>query len=238
MPLLIVHEAGQPDRLYEIPLGHLQIGRGSDADLILPNVSVSRLHARLDLRPDHTALLTALADDNPLYVGDEAISAPRVLATGGRFRLGKYGLTYLHEGDLDLYRVQQLSEMPRFNRRAANDAETHVMSTALQRRLLQIEVRREFGALVDASGNAHLLGGDSVDVGPSATIPCPGRWGSRTAATVRWAGAKHQVEKSSFFAQVRVNGEAHSQRTLEPGDTLEINGAEFVYQAERLKRRR
>jgi len=238
MPFFVVHEAGQPDRLFEVHMAHLVIGRGSEADLVLPNVSVSREHARLDIQPDGLAILTNLADDNPLFVADEEVAATRVVETGAKVRIGKYALTYLHEGALDLFHVQQLSEMPRFTRRGANDAETHVISAALQKRLLQIEMRREFGALVDASGQSHRLGAESVEVGPSATIPCPGRWGSGTAAKVTWVGAQHQLEKASMFAKVFVNGEPHKQRMLEPGDTVEINGAQFVYKAERQRRRR
>ena len=235
---LIVHEAGQPDRLFEAPLSHIVIGRGTDVDLVLPNVSVSREHARIDIQADSSALLRNLADDNVLLIGDEEVRTPRVVESGTRFRLGKYRLTYLHASSLDLYQVQRLSDMPRFTSRAANNAETHVMSAALQRRLLEIEVRREFGALVDSSGQSHLLGAESVAVGPSAAIPCPSRWGARTAATVTWAGAQHKVEKASMFAKVLVNGTAFDERMLELGDTVEINGAQFVYQAERRRKRR
>ncbi len=238
MPFFVIHEANQPDRLAEVHTSHIIIGRGTHADLVLANVSVSREHARLDVQPDGQAILTALADDNPLFVGDQEVFATTVLATGSRARIGKYGLTYLHEDALDLFQVQQLSEMPRFSRRGANDAETHIISAALQQRLLQIEMRREFGALVDSGGHSHHLGAESIEVGPSAAIPCPGRWGSGAAATATWVGAQHQLSKASMFAKLSVNGESHKQRMLEPGDVVEINGAQFVYQAERQRRRR
>jgi len=237
MPFFVIHEAGKPDRLAEIHTSHLIIGRGTHADLVLPNVSVSREHARLDVQPDGQAILTALTDDNPVFVHNEEVAATKVLATGSRARIGKYALTYLHEDGLDLFQVQQLSELPRFSRRGANDAETHVISAALQQRLLQIEMRREFGALVDSEGHSHRLGAESIEVGPSAAIPCPGRWGSGIAAKVTWVGAQHQLSKESIFAKVFVNGESHKQRMLEPGDIVEINGAQFVYKAERRRRR-
>lgn len=238
MPFFVVHESGQPDRLFEVHTPKLVIGRGTDSDLVLPNVSVSRQHARLEMSSKGRATLTTLAAENPVYNGDDTLPEKAVLAHGQKVRIGRYGLTFLDEGSLDLFRIQQLTEMPRFTRRGANDAETHVISATLQRRLMQIEIRREFGALVDPSGTSFRLGTDDQQLGPGGDIPCPGRWGNGTAAKVSWAGAQHQVEKTSMFAKLLVNGEVQKQRMLEPGDTIEVNGAVFTYQAERSRKKR
>lgn len=238
MPFFVVHESGQPDRLFEVHTPKLVIGRGTDTDLVLPNVSVSRQHAELELTSDGSATLTTLTDDNPVYDGETPLPMTTLVQPGQRVRVGRYGLTYLHEAHLDLFQIQQLTDMPRFNRRGGNDAETHVLSAALQRRLMQIEIRREFGALVDADGTMFRLGTDDRVVGPSGDIPCPGRWGAGAAATVSWAGAQHQVERTSMFAKVLINGESHKQRMLEPGDTVEVNGAVFTYAADRKRRKR
>lgn len=238
VPFFVVHETGQSDRLYEVHTPKLVIGRGTDTDLVLPNVSVSRHHARLEVSASGHASLTTLSDDNPVYDGEAPLPMVATVEHGQKLRIGRYGLTFLHEAKLDLFRIQQLSEMPRFTRRGANDAETHVISATLQKRLLQIEIRRELGALVDPEGTSFDLGAEPKLIGPGADIPSPGRWGSGTAAKVTWAGAQHQLERASMFAKVSVNGEVYKQRMLEPGDTIEVNGATFTYTAERVRKKR
>ena len=47
MPSFVVRVSGQPDSHYPIRVRELVIGRGESADLVLPNVSVSRQHARV-----------------------------------------------------------------------------------------------------------------------------------------------------------------------------------------------
>ncbi len=238
MPFFVVHESGQPDRLFEVHTPTVIIGRGNDTDLVLPNVSVSRQHARLEAHPDGSATLVTLSDENPVYDKDTPLPERASLPHGTRVRIGRYALSYFHEAHLDLFAVQKLSEMPRFAKRGGNDAETHVISATLQRRLLQIEIRREFGELVSAEGQAFWLGPEEKSVGPSGDIPCPGRWGSGTAAKIQWAGAQHQVEKASMFAKLLINGEAQAKQMLKPGDTVEVNGATFTYRAERKRKSR
>lgn len=238
MPFFVVHESGQPDRLAEIHTPEVVIGRGTDSDIVLPNVSVSRQHAHVAFAEDGCATVTTLADDNPVYDGESLLPMVAVVQHGRKVRIGRFGLTYLHEAHLDLFSIQQLTDMPRFAKRGANDAETHVLSATLQKRLMQIEIRRELGAFVNSGGNSFLLGAEAKAIGPSGDIPCPGRWGSGTAATVTWAGAQHQIERSSVFAKVQVNGEPHKQRMLEPGDTIDINGETFTYTAERVRKKK
>lgn len=241
MPLLIVQESGHPPRLFEIKNPRLKIGRAPDNDLLLPNVSISRLHAELETGTDGAAVLWPKSTTNPVLVNDETVSSPTRLHTGDNVRLGKFKLIYMHEDDLDMYKVQQLAELPRFNRLGdeAGDHSTHALPAGLQRKLIEAERLRELGALTAAGegGQVYRLGTELVQVGPDDAVPCASRWGKRTAATVQWAGAGHEIKLVGLFAKMLVNGESVKERTLRPGDTVDINGTVYEYGTPRGKRK-
>jgi len=233
VPFLIIHESGQPDRLFEVATHKLIIGRGNFSDLVLPNVSVSRQHAQLAILASGGGMLTTLADDNPVYEDDREIPMVTPIEHGRKFRIGRYDLTFLEEARLDLFSLQQLSELPRFVRRGGSETETHVISSTLHKQLLLVEIRREFGALENAEGVRTYLGAEPRELGPDTDLPCPGRWGSGTAARITWMGAHHLIERASIFAKLAINGEPQKQRILQPGDLIEVNGATYTYRAER-----
>lgn len=230
-PLLIIQESGHPPRLFEIGVPRLKIGRAPDNELLLPNVSISRLHAELELGKDGVAVLWPRSESNPVMVNDEAVSGPTRLRTGDSARLGKFKLTFMHEDDLDMYKVRQLAELPRFNRQEdGGDHTTHALPAGLQRKLIEADRLRELGALSAADGGAiYRLGTELVQIGPDDVVPCGGRWGKRTAATITWAGAGHEIKVVGLFAKLSVNGEPVKDRRLQTGDTLDINGTVYEY---------
>lgn len=238
MPLLIVQESGHPPRLFEVRQPKLTIGRAPESDLLLANVSISRTHAVLETRTNGLARVTPQASHNPVLVNDEPIAEPAMLQTGDSFRLGKYKLTWLHEDQLDMYKIQQLAELPRFNRAGGDDDHaTHALPAGLQQKLIQVEMLREYGALTPDGGEPHVLGTDPVNIGPDDAIACGSRWGRRTAATVAWAGSGHEIKSVGMFAKVSVNGASVTARTLAQGDTVEVNGTTFSYGRAKKRRR-
>jgi hypothetical protein len=238
MPLLIIQESGHPPRLFEIRLPRLKIGRAPDNDLLLPNVSISRLHAELELGKDGAAVLWPRSESNPVMVNDQAVSGPTRLKTGDSARLGKFKLTFMHEDDLDMFKVQQLAELPRFNRQKdGGDHDTHALPAGLQRKLIEAERLRELGALSPAGGGEiYRLGTELVQIGPDDAVPCEARWGKRTAATVTWAGSGHEIKLVGLFAKLLVNGEAVKDRVLHPGDSVDVNGTVYEYGTPRKRR--
>ena len=47
MSSVIIQEAGKPDRIFHITQKETIIGRGADADIALPHITVSREHAKI-----------------------------------------------------------------------------------------------------------------------------------------------------------------------------------------------
>lgn len=238
MPFLIVHESGHTPRLFELPSQRITIGRAPGCELVLANVSVSREHATLEVLRDGQARVVSKADHNPVLVNEVPVEAPTDLAHGAHMRVGKFKLTWLHESQMDAYRMHQLAEMPRFNRLGQQDSNaTYALSGALHKKMLQSELLRECGALTTAGGTAHPVGAEPVSIGPDDPIPCDSRWGRRTAAVIQWAGGSHEVKVTGLFAKLKVNGESTQSQVLRPGDTVSVNGTEFTYGVDRSPRR-
>ena len=238
MPLLIIQESGHLPRLFEVHLPRVKIGRAPDNDLLLPNVSISRLHAELEVGKNGAAVIWPRSESNPVLVNDEPVSGPTRLKTGDSARLGKFKLTFMHEDDLDLFKLQQLAELPKFNRQDDDgDHDTHALPAGLQRKLIEAERLRELGALSLASGGEiYRLGTELVRIGPDDAVPCDGRWGKRTAATISWGGSGHEIKLVGMFARLLVNGEPVKARVLSVGDSVDVNGTVFEYGTPRTRR--
>ncbi len=71
MPTFIVRQRRRQDRAWPLERGETVIGRGSDVDLALPNVAVSRRHARI--LADRGAVLEDLCTHNGTRVNGERL---------------------------------------------------------------------------------------------------------------------------------------------------------------------
>ena len=231
MPMIIVQESGQPKRLFEVRSSTVRIGRGAHCELLLPNISVSRKQALLDHFIDTTVRLTPLSTKSPTRYRDVDLTEPVTLDHGDSFRVGKFQLTWLHEQALDVYRLHELAELPRFVRMQRRvQEETFSMSAEMRRKIEGYEALRKDAGLVSDAGDAWRLGAQLVEIGPQATIPCATRLGRWTAARITWAGNGHKLERVGLFATVTVAGETVTDDCiLEPDQHITVNGTGFRY---------
>jgi pSer/pThr/pTyr-binding forkhead associated (FHA) protein len=93
-PALVVRAGGgRAGELFVLTSDPVTIGRSEDADILLDDVTVSRLHAMVRRRPD--GLYIEDADSlNGTYVNRRRIESHR-LADGDELQVGKFKLTYL-----------------------------------------------------------------------------------------------------------------------------------------------
>jgi two-component system, cell cycle response regulator len=83
------------------PGAALTIGRSSEADVSLPDVtSVSREHARLHFVGSEV-WLEDLGSTNGTWVEDDPLTAPRVLSSGDRFQVGSVHFKLLQESEVE-----------------------------------------------------------------------------------------------------------------------------------------
>jgi pSer/pThr/pTyr-binding forkhead associated (FHA) protein len=93
-PALVVRAGGgRAGELFPMDHDPVTIGRSETADVLLDDVTVSRLHAMVRRRPD--GLYIEDADSlNGTYVNRRRIESHR-LADGDELQVGKFKLTYL-----------------------------------------------------------------------------------------------------------------------------------------------
>ncbi|MBT8224949.1 MAG: DUF3662 and FHA domain-containing protein [Dactylosporangium sp.] len=87
---------GNDGRNYPLPIGSMVIGRGDQANLRLPDVGISRRHARLD-HDGNQVVLTDLGSTNGTLVNGQRVSAV-ALNPGDMIQLGTTTLTFRIDG--------------------------------------------------------------------------------------------------------------------------------------------
>jgi hypothetical protein len=93
--LVCVHPPGPLlGRLYELRGVPVVVGRDDGTDLLVPDPSVSRTHARVDPRPDGVYEVTDLGSSNGTLVNGEAVGS-RVVRCGDRIHFGNAVFLFL-----------------------------------------------------------------------------------------------------------------------------------------------
>ena len=84
---LIIEQGPTPGQEIELAKDEFVIGRIADNDLVIPDPSISRRHARL-LRQGGQTVLEDLGSSNGTYLNGQRLSAPTLLRSGDTFTLG------------------------------------------------------------------------------------------------------------------------------------------------------
>jgi class 3 adenylate cyclase len=98
MRLLIMNAGQANEAVFVLRSGATIVGRDEDAGIFIPNLSLSRRHARIDVTDD-AVLVTDLGSKNGTYVNDLAIQN-RALIPGDKLRCGQAVFTYLDDATL------------------------------------------------------------------------------------------------------------------------------------------
>ncbi len=88
LPKLIIEQGPTPGQEIELVKDEFVIGRIEGNDLVIPEPSVSRRHARL-IRQGGQVLLEDLGSSNGTFINGQRLSAPFPLKSGDTFTLGQ-----------------------------------------------------------------------------------------------------------------------------------------------------
>ena len=119
MPKLLIKLTGQQNQIYLLDETSIKIGRGDEADLILPNVSVSREHALVEVT-DQGVFLTDLGSQNGLTIDGEEVPANerQLLKSKSEIQIGNFSLIYLSDTQEDrFYRGRSVTYLPKYDPR-------------------------------------------------------------------------------------------------------------------------
>jgi class 3 adenylate cyclase len=110
MRLLILNAGQTNEAMFVLRPGITVIGRDEDAAIFLPNLSLSRRHARIDVT-DETVQVTDLKSKNGTFVNDAPVDT-RSLIPGDKLRCGQAVFTYLDDATLRSPRQATLAPPP------------------------------------------------------------------------------------------------------------------------------
>ncbi len=231
MPFLIVQEPGMRPRSFEIAEDELLIGRGKDCGLVLANVAVSRLHARILATDDLHNRIENLSE-NGTRLNDAPMGEAVILKHGDQIRISKYTLVFMNETECSPKQSQDISLMSPFTGRMGQEDSTHRLSPEMQAKLQSIERTRNEARLVDTETNRVWKpgGGKTTIGGGTSNITAAGGLLARgVIAELEWNGKGHTLRKVGFFGSVTVNGKPPGKLPLNDGDRVTVGKSLFTY---------
>ena len=103
MPTLIVYEMGRNPRPVRVDKDHVVVGRDESCDVVLPNASVSRLHANLFEGTGGAWSVAPLSPENPVFVDGRPVGTPVAVAEGQEMQIGCFMVVLSHQDDVTGY---------------------------------------------------------------------------------------------------------------------------------------
>ena len=236
---LVIQRPGRRPQVFRLLQPTVVIGRGQGTDLLLPDISVSRQHARLERLNEDGYKIVDLGSQNGTKINGSKIREQE-LQPGDELQVGKFVLVYEHKpakkvegGGITNYNLND--ERTGFLRKvSATDGEGAHATTVLSREQLE-HVRKlahleESGRLVDPhTGDTWRIGKNGIVFGSGGVEIQGGGIGG--SASLKWNGASHELVKTGgLFFVLKVNGTEVKKRVLSPGDQVLVGKSEFRYE--------
>ena len=224
--LIITGGFGKPFR-YEVAEGETVVGRETDVDLVLPNNSVSRKHAKL-VRKGDALTVEDLGSRNGVQVNGKRVPNSS-LRDGDVLSIGRFQLTRvaasesLYEGRyieyLDVYSPAATSS--RNQTITQDELEKTGSTTPLGPARIEVEgAPQRFWRLNNAE--PVTLGGDGlVEVG--------GMFTGGVVADIILQGEGAMLTKRKLLASVKFEGKSVKSVLVRPGEAFSVGDTTFVF---------
>ena len=237
---LLIQRQGRRPQVFRILQPEVVIGRGKGTDLLLPDISVSRQHARVIKVDAATHKIVDMGSQNGTKVNGQKVDEV-ILKEGDELQIGKFFLTYEFkptrsiedtEKALNTYTLE--NERTGFLRKvSAVDANAHSTTILSKeqldhiRRLARLQENAKFE--LNSTGDSWKVGKNGLTFGKEGIEIDGGGLGG--SATVTWNGEAHQITKlGGLFFNVVVNGnKVEASTKLSPNDRVVIGKSQFTY---------
>ncbi|MSQ02076.1 MAG: FHA domain-containing protein [Myxococcales bacterium] len=234
MPRFLISGAAARGQIFELKDGDYVIGRDNDAQISLPNVSVSRHHAKISVK-GQTVTLEDLGSGNGTTVNGNVVLQAK-LNPKDELKVGKFSLVLLGDSRAEeFYKGRSVRYMPRYEPRLAevtND-DTFVLSKdalrAMQNQSRLVEqarvvLVREPSRFWHPEDRTLSFGDSSAMVGINGWF----LWGS--AAEISWDGTGHAIRKTAWWVPLKVNDKATTRARLRHKDRFHVGDSVFRYE--------
>jgi Inner membrane component of T3SS, cytoplasmic domain len=233
LPKLIIKLTHQKSQLYRLAEGPTVIGRGESAQVVLPNVSVSREHVRVTLQGAE-AQVENISGNNQLLLNGKP-SAGGKLSYGDELQVGRYTLVYIGDRVQDrFYKGRCVEYLPTY-KAGSILPDDHAATFALTKEaLLQMQ---QDNSLVETA--KVIVAGEpgrfwhpedrGLTFGDQGQIPVAGWFTWGVVARIKWDGHRHWLHHESWWVSVSVNDKKGDKLPLGKGDQIRIGASRFQY---------
>ena len=230
MPKLIIKLSNQQDQLFELDKPEILIGRGEECDLILPNISISRVHAKITIANEQ-AIISDLNSGNGISINNENVQEKQLISHDEIF-IGTFALIYLGDKQEDkFYRGRAVIYLPKYNHKKTSPTEdiTFKLSAKDVKNILKEKGMLHNGCIIDSSGRKYFPEANPMTFGKAAMIRIEGWFTSGNVATIQWDGKRHIIEKHKWLVSMSINGRKTNKHALKPGDKIQLGRSHFNY---------
>ncbi len=237
MPRFLISGAAVSGQVFELKDGDYVIGRDNDAQISLPNVSVSRQHAKVSVK-GQVVTLEDLGSGNGTTVNGKVV-LQALLNSKDELKVGKFTLILLGDSrGEEFYKGRNVRYMVKYEPRLAEVThdDTFVLSKdalkamANQSRLVEqarVVLVREPSRFWHPEDRLLSFGDSSAMVGINGWFI----WG--TAAEITWDGTGHSIRKTAWWVPLKVNESPTTRARLRHKDRIHIGESAFRYEGEK-----
>ncbi|GEM_PF-1836787 len=211
------------------------IGRSQDANVVLGDPSVSRMHAQVWTQ-DSTWFVKDIQSENGITVEGVPTTDQNPLRSGTQFGIGKFRLWFVGDGKDDQFvDGRYVGYLPPWtNMSSGGEDLTFRLSKAEKDRILEANVRMDEAVVNRLDGAGHWNPGEKkLTFGKAGAIQLKGWFTSGVLAELVWEdhyGAHVLTRARPGWARVRINGEKLTgARSLRPDDVFQLGGSRFRY---------
>jgi pSer/pThr/pTyr-binding forkhead associated (FHA) protein len=229
-PKILVKLLNQRNQIFSLSTDKIRIGRGDDAELILPNVSVSRLHAIIE-KIDGVFWIRDNGSQNGFKINQRNYKE-YCLKSGDEIQIGAFSLVFLGERLEDnFYRGRSVIYLPQYDPKVFQSSEdsTFIMSNKDKNMLSRKTGLLHNGCITLPDGRFFYPEDNPISFGSKAVIPADGFFVFGIVAEINWNKSKHILTKKSWICAIKVNGKSISSIELQIGDQIQIGRTFYTY---------
>ena len=221
-PMIVVKLKNRPLKTYPFTGSEMSIGRNSDNDIVIDNLSVSRKHAVIRSSKDGFHI-SDCESKNGTFLNGRPVKEER-LRNGDTILLGKYVLVFeVPVGDsLPVTDLDQTVIIPNF-RSEDRKEDLHIdypVASESNPRLLKASTDEDY----PITGDSFLIGKDS-----DSDIRLEGFFSPKKLARITRMGDEFLLQKVGGKKKISINGEDIDEKILEENDLITIGSDEFIF---------
>ena len=222
----------QQDQIFLIEQNEILIGRGDECHFKLPNVSVSRIHAKLEIIGEQVFLSDA-GSQNGFRVNGKKVEGRFQIYSFDEIQIGTFSLVFLGNTPKDnFYRGRSVRYLNLYNAKTlvVSDDATFVMSKRDELSMATKAGLLNMGCVIASDGKFYYPESNILSFGNKKAIVSVDSWlAMGVVATIWWDNKRHILESESWLLPTRVNGVKISKKMLQPGDRFQIGKSSFQY---------